>query len=608
MRTINLLLFILLIMAAALFARTGGIVVDPLSDADAITAAVMKAADDAYEANMRGLDAIDRKDYASAIKSFDEALNIFPNYTDALNNKGVVLYRLGNVSGAQRAWESVLKMDHQYALAYYNIGLLHIHERKPEEARKQFDLAVRHNKKFTEAIVRIGVMYMEAGNLAAAVDQFSRAYKATPAHQDAWNFYSHGLLLTGDTARAVTVLKAAGENITALSQLGRIEGVRGNASASEEYLSRAVKLGGGAALLLELALAQTNTGNCKGALSTLADYFGRETKPNVDSWLLAGFAANSCEGPAKALEYYNRGLRQYPNDQLLRSNAAQIYFTQKNYEQAQKMWDGVLESDSDPSALYKRAIAARAQKDLNAARRFIEKAILLDEKAEYHDFLGVIYHTTGNSAKAEEHFRKALKIDPHLASAQLNLAMKSANAAELNAAIAEAAKRLSSCKSNCADAALSLSVLYYHQRKFNDAISTLNSLKEQDRNINVYRHLAIFYRELQDYDKAAAALETAVSKFKPDPKTEYELAEIYLAAGKPDKAVKIFTALLPKWKENVWRLYYQLGYAYMELNDLPKAKASFEKSLSLQADNPASRGLLAFVLNRMSETEKAAAN
>jgi len=602
-KRINTLLFILLIAAAA-FGRRGGIVVDLSEGADALTAAIMKAADNAYEANMRGLDAIDKKDYASAVKNFDEALSIFPNYSDALNNKGVALYRQGNAASAQRAWESVIRMDPQYALAYYNIGLLHLHERKPEEARKQFDLAVRHNKKFTEAIVRIGVMQMEAGNLAGAVNQFARAYKETPTHQDAWNFYSHGLLLTGDTARAVTVLKSAGENIVALSQLGRIEGVRGNTNASVEHFLRAVKLGGGTALLLELALAQTNAGNCKDALSTLNDYFGKEAKPSVDAWLLAGFAANSCEGAAKALHYYNRGLKQYPNDQLLRSNAAQIHFTQKNYGEAQKMWDGVTGVDTDPAMLHRRAIAARAQKDLRGAQRFIERAIALDEKAEYHDFLGVIYHTMGNGAKAEEHFKKALKIDPNNASAQLNLAMKSANAASLNAAVAEASKRLSACKSNCTDAALSLSILYYHQRKFSDAVKALNALSDKDKSINVYRHLAIFYREMQDYEKAASALETAISRFKADSKIEYELAEIYLAAGIPDKAVKIFTALLPKWKENVWRLHYQLGYAYMELNDLPRAKASFERSLAIR-DNPASRGLLAFVLNRMGETEKA---
>ncbi|MDR0305289.1 MAG: tetratricopeptide repeat protein [Chitinispirillales bacterium] len=599
---------LILLFAIAALGRTGGVVIDPSAGADPLTAAILKAADNAYEANMRGLDAIDKKNYAAAISSFDEALNIFPNYSDALNNKGVALYRQGNVGSAQRAWEAVVKMDPQYALAYYNIGLLFLHERKPEEAKKQFELALRHNKKFTEAIVRLGVMQMEAGNLAAAVDQFARAYKATPVHQDAWNFYSHGLILTGDTGRAVTVLRAAGENSAALSQLGRIEGVRGNHRASADYFSRAVRLGSTSALLLELALAQTNAGSCKEALSTLSDYFSKEKTPSVDSWLLAGFAANACEGVSKALEYYQRGLRQYPNDQLLRANAAQIYFNQKNYEQAQKLWDGLVESLTEPSVFYKRAIAARALNDLPGAERFIQRAISMDEKAEYHDFLGVLYHTRGNGARAEEHFRKALKLDPNNASAQLNLAMKSSNSADLTAAVAEASKQLASCKSKCADIALRLSVLYYHQRKTNDAISTLMSVREQDRNIAVYRHLAIYYKEQRDYEKAFSALETAASRFTLDPKTEYELAEIYLTAGKPDKAVKLFTALLPKWKENLWRLHYQLGYAYMEMNDLQMAKASFEKSLSIRSDNPASRGLLAFVLNRMGETEKARAH
>jgi len=597
---------ILLLLTLTPPARAQGNIFTPSAD-KAITAAINRVADEAYQLNMRGLDALDRKDLNEAMDHFDQAIGVFPQYSDALNNRGVVLYRRGDVAGAQKTWEDIIRRDPQYHVSYYNIGLIYLHDKKPDEAQKQFELALKYNKRFTEAMLRIGSIHLQAGRKATALEWFAKAYKDSPKHQDAWNFYSYGLLTTGDTAGAVTVLKNAGDDANALAQLGRIEGVRKRYAQAAEYLSKAVSHGAPASVALDLASVQIDAGNCKGALATLGNYFMKELNPSVDAWLLAGFAARECGGAAKALEYYEKGLKQYPRDQLLTYNAGQVYFSQKNYAKADEAWNAVGDTYQDPQMLYMRAVAARFRNDLPAAERHIKKAISLDEKAEYHDFLGVLYHTKGDGKTAEEHFRKALKIDPNNASAQLNLAVKGKSAADLDKAVADASKRLSACKpdENCADAALQLSILYYHQKKIDRALSTVESVKDAHRDARVYRHIAIFSRELQRHDKAVAALEAASTKFPGDLKIRYELAEAYLSAGAPSKAARIFTELLPKWKEDVWRLHYQLGYALMEQNDLISAKASFEKSLAAKKDNFGARALLAFVLNRMGETDKA---
>jgi len=599
----------MLLFCADVFARGDFILqLDPTNE-DALPAAILKAADEAYQLNLRGLDALERKDYAGALELFTQALSAFPQYTDALNNRGVALYRRGDIGGAQRAWEEVVKRDPQYHVAYYNIGLIHLHSKKPNEAMAQFQLALKHNPKFTEAILRVGVVHLQANRPATAVEQFAKAYKGAPAHRDAWNFYSYGLLITGDTAGAVTVLSSVGDNAHALSQLGRIEASRRRFAQAVQHLSRAVDRGAPASVLLDLASVQIDAGKCKDALATISNYLAGEKNPAIDVWLLAGFAAQECEGPAKALEYYDRGLKRHPRDPLLLHNVAQVHFAQKNYAKAEEAWGGIPESVQDPQMLYKRAIAARFRNDPAGAERHIKRAISMDEKAEFHDFLGVLHSTRGDSKAAEEHFKRALRLDPNNMSAQLNMAVKSRNPADLEKAVGDASKRLSSCKGKeCVDAALQLSVLYYHQKRIDQALSALESVKDADKDLRVFRHLAIYNRELQRNDRAVAALEAAVAKFPNDTRVQYELAEAYLTAGNPSRAVQIFTALLPKWKDNVWRLHYQLGYAYKELNDLTRAKASFERSMSAKRDNPAARALLAFVLNRMGDTDKAVAH
>ena len=605
---------LLLSLLPLLFITTGSAVAQGQMELDldlgaspdkALSAAIMKVADDAYQLNLKGLDALERRDNNAALELFTQAITIFPQYTDAINNRGVAFFRRGDVAGAQRAWEEAVRRDPQYHVAFYNIGLIHLYSKKNDEAKKQFELALKHNPKFTEAILRLGAINMQEGKTAAALEYFAKAYKNAPTHQDAWNFYSYGLLVAKDTAGAVTVLKNVGDNPEALAQLGRIEGLRKHYAQAIEYLSKAVARGASTQALLDLASVRIDAGKCGDALSSLSDYFAKETNPDLDSWLLAGFAAKECHGAAKALEYYEKGLRRHPRDPLLMHNAGQMYFSQKDYAKAEEMWSGVGDAYPDPQMYYMRAVAARLRNDLGAAERHIKKAISMDEKADYYDFLGMLSHAKGDGKAAEEHFRKALKIDPNNMSAQLNLAVKGKNAADLDKSIEEASKRLSSCGGNCGDAALQLSILYYHQKKYDKAVSTLESVKDADKDIRIYRHIAVYNRELQRFDKAAAALEAAVAKFPNDLQAQYELAEAYLSSGGPAKAVKIFTALAPKWKTDVWRLQYQLGYAYMEQNELTSAKAAFEKSMAAKKDNPAARALLAFVLNRMGETDKA---
>ena len=75
-------------------------------------------------------------------------------------------------------------------------------------------------------------------------------------------------------------------------------------------------------------------------------------------------------------------------------------------------------------------------------------------------------------------------------------------------------------------------------------------------------------------------------------------------AGYYKKASGYYLALIPKWKQNPWRLYYQLGYSFMEANELDKAEEYFKKSIKGK-DNVGARGLLAFVYNRKGNSTEA---
>ncbi|MBN2188954.1 MAG: tetratricopeptide repeat protein [Chitinispirillaceae bacterium] len=565
-------------------------------EGDALAAGIMKTVTKADSLNKAGLDALDKKQFAKAMDRFDEALRVLPDFSDAQNNRGVVKFRKGDIGGAQEIWERLAVKDPGYAIVSYNLALVQLHGKQYDAAIRLLERALKADKKFVEAQVRLGVIRLERGEKTKALDLLRKAYGIAPSHPDAWSFYSYALVESGDTSGAIAVLEKKRDKPEALKLLGRIESARKNYTAASDFLSRAISMGADPSALLELAGAQMDAKDCKGAQLTLRNYFERTTAPAADAFLLAGIAAKECGDINASQGWFEKGISNFPGDGILRYNLGQVYFYQKEYDRAEGVWAGLADTLQDPSLLYMRAMNAKRAGNLSSAEALIRRVLDIDEQAEYHDFLGVILCRRGNKRAAEEEFRKALKLNPHLRSAQVNLALSAKSAAELAAAARSLEQKLSACaEDSCAEIALELSVIYYCQKMTDKAAAVLASVRESERDERIYRTLALFYRELNEWSRAITALETAVAKYVTEPQTDYELAEAYLTAGFYPKAIERLTLLLDRWQKNPWRIYYQLGYAYLEQNDLAKAKACFKKSLNSRKDNSASRGMLAFI-------------
>ncbi|MEA2045640.1 MAG: tetratricopeptide repeat protein [Euryarchaeota archaeon] len=61
-------------------------------------------------------------DYTEAIRCYDEAIRINPQYTDAWNNKGLALGDLGRYDEAIDCYDKSIKIDPEHALAWKNKG------------------------------------------------------------------------------------------------------------------------------------------------------------------------------------------------------------------------------------------------------------------------------------------------------------------------------------------------------------------------------------------------------------------------------------------------------------------------------------------------------
>jgi tetratricopeptide (TPR) repeat protein len=72
--------------------------------------------------------------YGEAVEAYDAALRIRPDYAQALNNKGIVLSSLERYGEAVEAYDAALRIRPDYAQALYNKGVTLLVQERKEEA------------------------------------------------------------------------------------------------------------------------------------------------------------------------------------------------------------------------------------------------------------------------------------------------------------------------------------------------------------------------------------------------------------------------------------------------------------------------------------------
>lgn len=602
---ITCFIWILFVVHVQLFSQEMELQFDFDKGGDALPSALLKSVEKAYDFNMKGLDALELGNYDEAVELFNKAIELLPYYSDAMNNKGVVYFRRGYVGLAKELWQKVIKIDPEYAVAQYNLGLIDYNEKNYEAAKHYFTEAITRNKRFVDALAQLGRTDLMLGKVKEAYRNLKKAYEINPSHQGAWGSLSYCMIVMGDTIGAEKILNKNKKNAYACKMLGQIEAARGNKKEAIQNFTEAIARGGDKDILIDIAQIQFDSGKCREALKTIESYMLRVSPPSADACLLAGIVSKDCGDITDTKRYLEQGIQYYPDDPLLRFNLGQVYFYQKDYLNADKTWSYLPDTLSDPSLFYLRAIAAKKLEKLRDAEKYIYRALSLDTKAEYFDLLGVILYIRGKKKDAVIQFNKALALNPSLRSARLNLAVTGKTKKDISNAIAQIKEQLNTCRSDCTELFFQLSILYYHGQQYENAIKILENIPDKQKSQRIYRHLALYYRALADYTRAASALEEAQKRFAIDLPLEKELSETYLQAGLYNKAIVVLKDILKKSEVNLWRVYYQLGYASFKQNDLETAESYLKKSLKKKKNNVASRSLLAFIYNVRGETKKA---
>ncbi len=135
---------------------------------------------DAEIYNLFGLVYMAKKEYPRAERYFKKALQLRPDYSEAYNNLGSLKMLEGRYIEAIGYFKKALSNPlylHPY-IAKTNLGWAYykIHEKK--KAINTLLEALRENFRYYKALVRLGLIYMDEGNLDMAEFYFKKAVKA----------------------------------------------------------------------------------------------------------------------------------------------------------------------------------------------------------------------------------------------------------------------------------------------------------------------------------------------------------------------------------------------------------------------------------------------
>ncbi len=167
-------------------------------------------------------------------RPFAELLGEDKNSTEAMYYRGnFLLYAMGDLEGAKKVFEDVLRREPGFALAHYDLAVVQRDSGDIEQAIASYERALAINPKFPEALSNLGGFYFRTGQAEKARATFERALLVYP------NF------------------------VQALSNLGAVLNKVERASEAEPLLKKALHLDP------DFAVAHYNLGNAYFALGRM---------------------------------------------------------------------------------------------------------------------------------------------------------------------------------------------------------------------------------------------------------------------------------------------------------------------------------------------------
>jgi len=120
-----------------------------------------------------------------ALRSYNEAINLKPNFSEAYNNKGLVLVQLKDFNDAITSYDEAIKINSKFISAKYNRGLALRSLGEIENSIKTFKEIIKIQPKHLQSFYELALIYRSLKNYNLAVNYSKQILKIEPTHNKA---------------------------------------------------------------------------------------------------------------------------------------------------------------------------------------------------------------------------------------------------------------------------------------------------------------------------------------------------------------------------------------------------------------------------------------
>jgi len=389
---------------------------------------------EAVACDQRGVKLAQSGDLAASIEQFRSALRLQPDYADAWYHLGLAYDQARQTDHAMSGFEEALWFKPDYVEARYMLA---------DCCRKRGDFAgelnilaqvVARAPQFAEAHYNYGVALKSQNKPQPAVQEFRAAVRLSP--ENSKYMLALGIALADvDRKEAVTMLRAAlqhgADGADAHYNLGLALATNGDDDGAERELNRALELNPQqAAAFRALGVTQMHEGKLEQAENNLRRAL--EVMPSdaeaANNLGTVQLRLKDYDGAVQSLE---RAIELNPNLIKAHANLAQAY------QRSGRATDAQRESERVASLTAQLRNRGKAMIDVQSAREqftagrkadavfTLESAIAVnpDFADAYFELGRVIRDSGGDSNEAIAAFRRALSLDPERADAHYEIGL-----------------------------------------------------------------------------------------------------------------------------------------------------------------------------------------